>query len=206
MAVKRFSNSLISQSGQDKVTNFIAGYSPAVDEMDLIERVVVGSGGASSITFSNIPQTYQHLELRIVGRGDLAANRVVVLVRPNNDSGSNYSSHYLLGTGASTLASGAVSQTSPIYCSVIPCSQYNSNNFGITLLKIFDYSSTAKNKTILSVIGADNNATGATDVDKGFIQVASGLWMNTSAISSLVLVPGANFIENTTASLYGVVA
>lgn len=202
MAVKRFSNSLISQSGQDKVTNFIAGYSPAVDEMDLIERVIVGSGGASSITFFNIPQTYQHLQLKIIGRSNrTSATSDYFNLQLNGDTGNNYSFHVLQGNGSAVGAGGYATQTS-IELARIAAFDASANVFGAVIVDLLDYTSTTKNKIIRQFGGSDNNG-------NGLVSLHSGLWINTSSVNSLIIKPfagSASWIQYSTASLYGVKA
>lgn len=196
MAVKRFSNSLISQSGQDKVTNFIAGYSPAVDEMDLIERVVVGSGGTSSITFSNIPQTYQHLQIRGIGkdaRTGFAASQLTI--RFNSDSGSNYSYHSLYNDGTSVLGFGSANAVG----AYINCGG-SGDYFHGAIMDILEYRNTNTFKTCRSFSGGDNNGSGQ-------INLTSASWRSTSAITSIQMTPlSPNMAQNTTYSLYGVLA
>lgn len=199
MAVKRFSNSLISQSGQDKVTNFIAGYSPAIDEMDLIERVTL-SASAASITFSNIPQTYQNLQLRIVGRTSrTGANGDYMLIRFNNITSASYAYHLLYGNGSTTTAAGYANQT---YIGVDRLGDSsNTDYYGAIIVDIIDYKDTTKNTTIRSIGGNDRNGAGEVDLD-------SGVFLSTNAVTSISLSVDSNrtFTQNTTSSLYGVKA
>lgn len=201
MAVKRFSNSLISQSGQDKVNNFIAGYSPAIDEMDLIERVTVGSGGTSSITFSNIPQTYQHLQVRFVLRNTWGINqREEVRLRFNSDTGSNYARHGLEGEGSVASAFGAASQTS-MGAGVLGGDALTASIFSVGIIDVLDYASTSKAKPMRSLTGVDANGS-------GWLWMRSGLWTSTNAITTITLSSdnGQNLKQYSCASLYGVKA
>jgi hypothetical protein len=66
-----------------------------------------------------------------------------------------------------------------------------------TVTDIIDYANTNKYKTLRSLGGTDRNGTGE-------IQLASGLWMNTTAISSIQITTGANFTTTTQFALYGV--
>ena len=196
MAVKRFSNSLISQSGQDKVTNFIAGYSPAIDEMDLIERVVVGSGGTSSITFSNIPQTYRHLHIRGICKDARSSVNSPFSIQLNADSGTNYAQHEIQGQGSSANAYSATSVSSMRYIGYTAGNQ--ASTFGAAVLDILDYANTSKNTVARAFSGVENNGSGT-------VVLASGLWINTSAVTSVTIIPfSPPFGQYSTFSLYGV--
>lgn len=200
MAIRRASKSSISATDRGKGSNLIAGYSPAVDEMDLIERVTVGVGGTGSITFSNIPQTYQHLHIR----GSIRTNRTpqnseALAITFNSISTSTYTFHILYGEGSgSGGAGGYVSQSRTEIASMM-ASGGMVNNFGAFISTILDYSNTSKNTTIKSISGNDQNGSGV-------ITLSSGLWINTAAITSITLDQpiSTSFVEHTTVSLYGV--
>lgn len=198
MAVKRFSNSLISQSGQDKVTNFIAGYSPAVDEMDLIQRTTVGISGSTSVDFVSIPQTYQHLQIRGVCRNSIASDGL--WMRVNGDTSNNYSYHLLYGNGSSAAAASGAS-VSQMAIANQTYSTSLANTFSCFIIDILDYTSTNKNKTIRAISGYDTNGLGE-------VRIASGLWINTSSINSFSFrdANGNNLVQYSTFSLYGVVS
>lgn len=195
MSVRRLSNSTISTQGRGKSSTFIAGYSPAIDEMDLIERVVVGSGGTSSITFSNIPQTYQHLQLRVLaGDSSTGVNWSWASITLNG-SASNYSWHTLYGTGSIAGEEGAPSVSiGRFYIGI-------STHFGAAVMDLLDYTSTSKNKTVRQIAGVDVNG-------GGIITIGSSLWYSSpAAITSITIAGGSgNFRQHSTFSLYGVIA
>lgn len=201
MAVKRFSNSLISQSGQDKVTNFIAGYSPAIDEMDLIERVTVGAGGASSITFSNIPQTYQHLQVRMISRANFNFGAgLSIYMRMNGVSSSSYAWHRLGGDGATTFASGTASTTQISMQGTTTDTAFGSSIFGAAVIDVLDYAASSKTRVARALAGFDVNGAG------GRVNLFSGFYNSTDAVSSITLFSDGNWMQHTTAALYGVKA
>ena len=73
-----------------------------------ISTVTVGSGGASIITFSSIPSTYTHLQVRGIGRSTNAGSGVTQFyMQLNGDTGANYSNHILYGDGGSVGAIAA---------------------------------------------------------------------------------------------------
>jgi hypothetical protein len=58
------------------------------------------TGSALSVTFSSIPSTYTHLQIRGLARTPSGNDQIDL--RFNGDSGNNYSMHGLSGDGAST--------------------------------------------------------------------------------------------------------
>lgn len=160
------------------------------------------SAATSTVTFSGIPSTYKHLQLRLFtkesGTGTGGPNIVAVL---NGDTThTNYRSHYLQGNGASTGA-GEV-QASGYYCLVgntVPSNGSYTSMFAGMVLDVLDYTNTSKNKTLRSLWGHDRNGSGEVGID-------SSLWMNTAAITSISfsVVGGSNFVTNSSFALYGV--
>ena len=65
-----------------------------------IATTTVGSGGTSSIDFTSIPSTYQHLQLRIISRVSNADTGDNIFLQFNGDTSSNYSWHYMEGDGS----------------------------------------------------------------------------------------------------------
>jgi hypothetical protein len=163
-----------------------------------IATVTVGSGGASNITFSSIPSTYTHLQLRVTARDSGSAGAASVSIRVNGDSGSNYTGHQLYATGSvvgsSTLGSLPTTNAQPIY---IIDNTAASNIFGISIVDILDANNTTKNKTFRALTGYDTNG-------GGIIIMRSAMWMNTSAITSMVLTPDTGFTQYSQIALYGI--
>jgi len=159
-----------------------------------------GTGLSGTITFSSIPSTYKHLQVRFMGRStstNLAASIIV------NGSTTGYARHYLFGTGASVTAGGQASQSSFSLIDTITGSNSTANIMGTGILDIHDYASTTKNKTLRFFGGYDTN----NGSDGGIISLQSSLWANTSAITSIDLRTDgfANFWStNSVFSLYGI--
>jgi hypothetical protein len=160
----------------------------------------VGSGGASSIVFSSIPQIYTHLQLRISARAT-SGDSFQLQGLFNSDSGGNYSSHFIYGDG--TGVGAAAGNGSLTYASVGNCPGSNSsaNIFGCTVTEILDYTNTNKFKTTRCISGADRNGT------LGYVFFPSANWRSTNAITSITLnvEGGSTFAQNSVASLYGIV-
>jgi hypothetical protein len=164
-----------------------------------IATITVGSGGASSIEFTSIPGTYQHLQIRMGLRSNRVDTNENVRIRVNSDTGSNYAFHQLRGDGATTATEAGASQTSIEVNRSATAANAASSNFAQLLLDFLDYSSTSKNKTFRTLAGYDNNGS-------GIVGINSGLWMSTSAVTSILVYPqyGSNFAQYSTAALYGV--
>jgi hypothetical protein len=173
------------------------GLSSDVGSVFGINSYTVPSTGTNSITFSNIPQTYTHL--RIVGamRDSRSARLSPNFVRFNGDSGSNYSYHENYADSGGFLGSGSASDVQ-MYVFRTAGSTSPSNMMGIFIADIYDYTSTNKFKTMFGRGGIDTQS-------EGVIQQFSGTWKNTSAITSITLLPfTAPYLQYSQVSLYGV--
>ena len=162
----------------------------------LIQRVA-GTGSSGTITFTSIPQTYKHLQIRCIARSSESAAQTNYDMQFNGDTGSNYAYHYLAAVGSSVIASGAATQSS-IFLSAMAAASAPANVVSPKIIDIHDYASTTKYKTVRKFEGQINSTYG------GQIHTSSGLWMNTAAITSITLfVPGYNFTTQSTFALYG---
>jgi hypothetical protein len=152
-----------------------------------IATTTVGGAGASSITFSSIPATYQHLQIRLFTKN--SSDNGTISMRYNGDSAANYSVHDLYGNGSSAGAAGAANTTFAF------ASLTGSTQAAVSIIDILDYADTNKYKTNRSLIGVDYNGS-------GYVWISSGNWRNTTAINSIVLT--ATFNQYTSAALYGI--
>jgi len=200
MAVSRVKTSSILQ-GFPKSRSLLAGntaYDPAATW--LIQRIA-GTGSSGTITFSSIPQTYKHLQVRAVIRSTEAGSGTNYYTNLNGDSGSNYAAHRLQGDGTSATAAGAATQTG-IFTGRAPGGGTTTGTMAALIFDIHDYASTTKYKTVRQLSGQDSNNTYA-----GLISLRSGLWQSTSAVTSITFTidSPANFSTSTTFALYGMV-
>ena len=173
----------------------------ATGDYESIATTTVGAGGASTITFSSIPSTYQHLQIRGIARiTDPGANRDSIELKFNSDTGSNYARHSLWGSG-STASAFAATSTPYILLTDFAAGNATASIFGTTVTDILDYTNTNKYTTVRSLGGVDLNA--AVTVYDG---LNSGVWMNTAAITTITLTPfsGYDFAQYTQFALYGI--
>lgn len=175
------------------------GVAASTTSYESIATVTVGAGGSSSISFSSIPSTYKHLQLRGIARSNRAASGSYIKIQANSDTANNYANHGLFGGGASAGAY-AVTTTDHAGEAYITAASDTASAFGASVWDILDYANTSKYKTVRALTGADVNGT------NGQVRFASGVWMSTSAITTLTLTDGngANFVQYSQFALYGI--
>ncbi len=174
----------------------MSGHLWPTSSYESIATTTVGAGGTSTITFSSIPSTYSHLQIRILSRSTFATFNTSVIIRANSDSASNYSYHSLSGDGASASSYGVATDTLGI-SQMYPGASATSGIFGTGVIDILDYANTNKYKTIRSLAGYDRNGA-------GIIAFMSSGWRSTSAISTLTFTTDGNFAQYTSIALYGI--
>ena len=165
-----------------------------------IATVTVGSGGAANVTFSSIPSTYTHLQIRCIGRSSAATGFSWSYITFNSDTGGNYASHYIRGDGASATASAltGTGNNTEVRTGEFPRANATSGIFGGLVIDILDYKNTDKYKTVRSLGGVDLNGSGRA-------VLYSGLWQNTNAVTSIKLTPQTdNWEQYSHFALYGV--
>lgn len=164
-----------------------AAFSPGA--YDLLETQVLTSS-ASSVTFTGLGSysDYKHLQVRMV---QITSSIVGTYMQLNGDTGTNYSTHYLIGTGSSAI-SGAGTSTSNPYAG------YADDLGGAGIVDVLDFSNTNKYTTWKSLAGENDAITPR-------IALFSGAWLNTSAVTSMTFYHTAsNFQIGSRFSLYGI--
>ena len=159
-----------------------------------IETVTVGSGGAANITFSNIPQTYTDLVVKLSLRTTGATQNCSISF---NGSTANFSQRQLGGDGSSAYSA---SRTDNLNVVLANGTGYTATTWASNEVYIPNYTSSS-NKSFSSESVTENNATGADQV------MRAHLWSNTAAITSIAFNAGngsGTFAEFTTATLYGI--
>ena len=162
-----------------------------------IATTTVDSYGSSSVTFSSIPATYSHLQVRAINRktgGTWGQTRLTV----NSDTGNNYANHMLYGDGSSAASGNNGFPINWISGGVETGTTQSASVFGSYVIDILDYANTNKYKTTRSLGGGDNNGS-------GYCWFSSGVWMNTNAITSITLTPeNNNYAQYSHFALYGI--
>jgi hypothetical protein len=183
----------------NRYQDMLAG-NPAVlfNSYESIATVTVGSGGQSTISFTGIPSTFKHLQIRAIARGTRSDAADGLTLQFNSDTGSNYSYHYLYGNGSAASA-GSWNQTRIPLESIMAAATSGSGIFGTMVTDILDYADTNKFKTVRNLGGNDRNGSGD-------VVFQSGNWRNTNAITSIEIAPlyGAGFAQYSQFALYGI--
>jgi hypothetical protein len=153
----------------------------AANSYESIQTVTVGAGGQSSITFSSIPSTFTHLQIRAIIKDNRASTTSDNnFLRFNNDTTSNYNAHQIIGNGSAASAGTTGTDTAALYAT-IPGASIGASIFGVAVVDILDYANTNKYKVLRSLNGYDSNGDGT-------VRLTSGLWMSTAAINRIDLL------------------
>ena len=161
-----------------------------------IATVSVTTATQANIEFTSIPSTYTHLQIRGISRTARADDGDELYFQFNSDTGSNYAHHNLEGSGTAASSSAG---TSAVKISMPRTTAANTtaNIFGAVVVDILDYKNTNKNTTIRGLGGWDGNGS-------GYVNLRSGLWMNTNAITSIKITAISNFVQYSHFALYGI--
>ncbi len=162
----------------------------------LIEKITVGAAGASSITFTSIPQTYT--DLKVVASARNTGNGSGQYLTFNGSS-TSYSAKRLIANNGSTVTSHNGGTTNIFLLAVD--TRATANSFGSAEFYIPNYTSSNNKSVSLDSVNEENGNSYAYD------EISAGLWSNSAAITSITLTPEAgNFAQYTTAHLYGIKA
>jgi hypothetical protein len=188
-------------NGDSAASSGVSGTIITPPSYESIATVTVGAGGSSSISFSSIPSTFKHLQIRgIVACTVSGTDANSITVSANSDTTpSNYYYHWLYGTG-SAVGTVALNTYGGYTTQGVASKTGATNTFGALVIDILDYANTSKYKTFRGLSGTDMNNT------SGQIGLTSGLWMNTSAISSLSInvTYAGNLAQYSSFALYGI--
>jgi hypothetical protein len=159
-----------------------------------------GTGSSGVVTFSSIPSTYKHLQIRIVSReaNGVRSDNPGFRITLNGSTASNYARHILQGNG-SAVTSAASSAAAFMLNGFSAGASNDTNSFGATIIDILDYASASKNTTLRTLSGSSTSSNPR-------IGLHSGLWNVTDAVTSITLTDneGLNYTSSSRFSLYGI--
>jgi len=200
MAISRFKTSTLAQ-GLPKYQKLWDGTSVVLTGAYESIATAVGTGSNQVFTFSSIPQGYKHLQIRASLMTSGLGGTVTQYggwVTINGDTASNYADQVVYGDGSSTGSYTVVPRANTGMITYNTYGTYSTPN----IIDILDYSNTTKFKSLRSFNGGDSNI-------NGYIALGSGLWRNTSSVTSISLYLNAgfgshNFTSDAIVSLYGI--
>jgi hypothetical protein len=166
----------------------------SLTDYESIATTTVGAGGTTTITFSSIPSTYSHLQIRAISKMPQYES---MILRFNGVSSNSYSRHYIQGSGSSASAGGAANLSS--VSNLLYADGSAASNYGAFIVDILDYASTNKNKTTRTLWGQDFNGS-------GYLGFDSGAFYSTNAVSTITLTTSgsATISEYSSFALYGI--
>lgn len=167
---------------------------------ELISTTVLGSTTAS-VTFDTSTYAalgYRHLQIRAVARGTRASTVDAFIYQYNNDTGSNYSGHYLIGASGS-ISTGYDPVFSYGYLGLMPAATDTANLFGAFIIDLPEFSQTTKTKVMKNLNGT-NGSSSPTN-----IALRSAMWNSTAAITSIKFyAESGSLATGTRISIYGI--
>jgi hypothetical protein len=170
-----------------------AGFAASTNSYESI-ATQTAAGGETSFTFSSIPSTYKHLQIRSIFKPSAVA---WLAARFNSDTGNNYSYHSMRGNGSTATSEASTSTNFMLLNLYLPTPA--TNVFGVGVTDILDYTNTSKYTTVRALGGTDANGSGSVDF-------ASDSWRNTAAVTSITLSTnnGSTFAQYSSFALYGI--
>jgi len=170
---------------------FSEGVPPIPPSTNSYESIatLAGTGSSGTISFTSIPSTFKHLQLRLFG---LTASSAEWALKLNADAG--VISHYVFGNGASVFAGNDPGSANG---QTLDTLALDSTNPMVNVVDILDYTNTNKAKTCRWLGGSDRNGSGR-------VWLGSSLFTTTAAITSLTIYAPANFTTTSSFALYGI--
>ena len=154
---------------------------------------------AASVTFSSIPATYEHLQVRGSNAATGDSTGQAYYIEFNGSAGTAYSSCIFRGhtssTGCNPLDGTAYIQ---IYDG-IHGSSTDRTEYATIIFDVFDYTNTNKNTSAMLIGGQSISNTNRR------IWWGSGLWDSTAAITQIKFTPSSgNMRRGSEFTLYGI--
>lgn len=186
------------EQGLPKYRSMLAGNSAYMPSA--YESIATANPTGASVTFSSIPSTYAHLQFRGIYKDtSTSSTQEAPLYIQINGASSDYMQHYLRGNGASATAVGNVTQS---WMRVDGAGMVSTTGYyGCFLIDFFNYSSASTRKVMKAIAGSTSNVAQTNYM----VSLSSGLWMTTSAISSITIYAGnGGFASGSSIALYGI--
>jgi hypothetical protein len=155
-------------------------------------------GTAQLVTISSIPQSYT--DLRVVATyNSLPGDPLNSFgLRLNGNNGGYSYENFFAGTGNNPVAARIGNDP---YFDLTHNAQQGNANVGIVTWDIFQYASTAMNKSVLYDKGYQSGVTTSNSSQR---VMNCGLWQNTAAVTSVSLLCIGNTLGSGTFTLFGI--
>jgi hypothetical protein len=178
---------ILSAAGADVGPVFASDY-------ELISTAF-GTGSSGVITFSSIPATYKHLQIRYTAKNSSSATQMNITM--NGITTNSYIRHSLFGNGSSVTSNASSTSQPAIQLVESMAVSTTANQVAAGVIDILDYLSTSKNTTIRALYGSTGDA--------NRMYLSSGALFDTAAITSVTLTASANnYTTSSRFSLYGI--
>lgn len=197
---------VISIKNKTKSGSLLNGNAPYIPSDYESIATLTGTGSSGTVTFSNIPQGYKHLQVRYISKSTWAPGQVadILAVRLNGDTTSGAYRYHSLYSGDGPSPSTSTN-SGTYFGDSFACNASNlpSNTYATGILDILDYANTNKNTTVKLMSGVETN--GYYTGNFWGAAFSSGLWNNTSAVTSISLFSNnGNLYANSRFALYGI--
>jgi hypothetical protein len=176
------------------------GWGAIVGSTASFESIATANPNSASVTFSSIPQTYTHLQIRgVVRSASYGGGADYYSIRINGDSGANYNASGLYCTNTTVGSFDRNGGQTEIFSGEYPGAVAGADQFGGIILDVFDYTNTNKAKTVKFYNVSIRYGQGSAGLN-------SGIWNSTNAITSISLTGyfGGGFANFSQLALYGI--
>lgn len=163
--------------------------------INLIQTITVTAATSDRMTFSAIPQTFDHLYMTISARTTVATTVGPMVFRFNGLVTNLFYHGKLQGNGTTASVGYAGPANSWAGHDGVPGSTSTANTFTNVGAMFYNYAGSATKLAMLDFVGEGNIA--------ATYQMNSATWWNsTAAITQIEVIGSANWAIGTTASLY----
>ena len=156
---------------------------------------------AATVTFDDIPSTYEHLQLRMSVRDTVATDTASIFIRLGDsahtpvDTGANYTRFHITGAGSAESAGTGWGNTE-IWLGKASGGTARGAEYGTLIIDILDYANANKNTTVTGLVGVPT-----------YLTFRAGLWLDTSVVNAIQMLPtgpaASTFARGSEFTLYG---
>ena len=155
---------------------------------------------AASVTFSSIPTTYEHLQVRGSHRAAGSSGGQAFYIELNATAGTGYSSHTMVGANTNALGQSTTGEAYIKIYDGIHGVFAETAEYATIILDVLDYRNANKNTTVQLFM--QDALTYGTDSRMTF---GSGSWDSTDAITQIKFTPSnGNIVRGSEYTLYGI--